>query len=289
MKKQFYLVLYFIAVVALFIGTGFRLRLPHLILLLFPLAFFEKQPKHFLLQWFPFFSIVFVYDSFRSIADNLGGHVNYDLLPLIERKLFFGTLPTIELQKALGGHLRGELGIVLSVFYFGHFVMPIILLYLLWQKDIWAFRKLCFTLALVSLMGFFTFALFPAAPPWLAAQTRFIPPVDHTILFFLKKVRANLPAVYFHMNPNRVAPFPSLHAAYPLILYLCSRKNFPKLSYFLMLNLILVCFAIVLFGEHYVVDLFGGWAYAILSYRSVDLIIRHWKKTSLAAGIAKYG
>lgn len=278
MKKSIWVTAYFAVVIFIFVLSGFRLRLPHLLLLFLPVAFLEKKPKDFLIHWLPFMMIIFAYDSFRSIADNLGRRVDYELLPLLERRICFGVLPTVELQQLFGENLRGAFGITLSLFYFGHFILPIICLYLLWRKNIWSFRRLCFSLALVSFLGFFTFALFPAAPPWLASQEKVIPNTDHTILFLLKALRANLPDIYIYMNPNKVAPFPSLHAAYPLLLFLSCRKEFPKLGSFLLVNLALVSFAIVAFAEHYVVDLLGGWIYAIFAYSSTVFLTKKIQK-----------
>src|SRR5437764_275137 len=45
----------------------------------------------------PFVVILLVYESFRSVADQLNGHVNYYLAPHFD-KLVFGNLPTIYLQ-----------------------------------------------------------------------------------------------------------------------------------------------------------------------------------------------
>src|ERR1700753_3019476 len=43
---------------------------------------------------FPFVAVILVYESFRSFADQLNGHVDYLLAPHMD-KLLFGNLPTV--------------------------------------------------------------------------------------------------------------------------------------------------------------------------------------------------
>ncbi len=47
-----------------------------------------------------FIVVLLIYESFRSIADELNNHVNYSLAPFIDKHLF-GNLPTVYLQNWL--------------------------------------------------------------------------------------------------------------------------------------------------------------------------------------------
>lgn len=257
---------YFSCLVVFLAMTDFHLRLSHLILLMFPLAFLESNPRFFLINWFPFAAVIFIYDSFRGIADELGAKVNYIFLPTVEKLLFGGYIPSVELQRLFYKLLHGWPGHVLAVFYCGHFILPVLFLYILWKRDVHSFRLLCLSLAIVSLLGFCTFALFPTAPPWMTAQKGYLGPVKHLILYHLNLVAITLPDVYVQMNPNPVAAFPSLHTAYPFILYLIASRSFPIFKLLLGLNFLLVCFTIVAFGEHYVVDLIAGIGYGIIAF-----------------------
>lgn len=264
--KDFLIFIYFLFVIVVFTLTEFKLRLSSLVLLALPLAFFEKKPLHFLIQWFPFVAIIFIYDSFRGIADELGARVNYETLPMWEKTLFGLVLPSEYLQNIWGASLRGDLGRFLCFIYFGHFILPLVFLYLLWRKNLSEFRLLCLSLAVVSCLGFITYALFPTAPPWMASAKGIIGPVQHLIVYHLNRLAVHLPTVYMQMNPNPVAAFPSLHTAYPFILCLIASRSFPSLKLLLGLNFLLVCFTIVAFGEHYVVDLIAGVGYGISAF-----------------------
>ncbi|MCH7730562.1 phosphatase PAP2 family protein [Patescibacteria group bacterium] len=234
---------------------------------MFPFALIERRPLKFLYHWAPFYLIIFLYDQFRAIADDLTQSVNFTLLPSLEQSLFGGIIPTVWLQERLLSAAHGALGTVLSFFYLGHFILPVAVLYLLWRKNLSVFRITIGAITLVSILGFITFALFPAAPPWMASLDGTIPKVERLILFHLNQLFTDwLPKLYANLSPNEVAPFPALHAAYPAVLFLASNKYFPRFKWLFLANTLIVSFTIVLFAEHYVIDIIAGWLYAFLSF-----------------------
>ena len=276
------IVLYGVLLFLLAAMARFSLRLSYLIPLLLPLAIIQRNAKQFLVQWSPFYLVIVFYDALRGIADELGARVDYTTLPAIERWLFGGTLPTIWLQAHLNGLLGGWLGWVMTVFYFGHFLLPVAICYMFWRRDRQAFRLTMTSIVLLSLMGFVTFLLYPAAPPWLAGKVGVIPPVTHWITVQLKAMFAwdRLPALYLSMNPNWVAPMPSLHAGYPLALWLCVRRYAPRVGWGLFANAMIVAVMITAFGEHYVIDVLAGWAYAWASVRLTETLLRREPRPS---------
>ena len=260
----------------------FSLRLSYLIPLFLPLAAIQRNAKQFLIQWSPFYMVIVFYDALRGIADELGTRVDYTTLPAIERWCFGGVLPTVWLQTHLNGLLGGWLGRVMTVFYFGHFILPVATCYVLWRRARQAFRLTMSSIVLLSLMAFLTFLLYPAAPPWLASRAGMIPPVTHWIMAQLKTMFAwkALPELYLSMNPNWVAPMPSLHAGYPLTLWLCVRRVWPRGQWWLFANVVVVAVTVVAFGEHYVIDLVAGWGYALVSVWIVQTLLRRERSRS---------
>lgn len=273
LKKSLFC-LYILCVIALICMTGFRLRLSHLIPLLFPLAFIEGKPRKFLTQWAPFYLIILLYDCFRVVAGELATRVEYVRLIQWDQILFFGTIPTIWIQHRFLDALKGIPGHILAIFYFGHFVLPVVCLYWAWRKNQRAYLCCMGCLCVLSLSGFLTFFLFPAAPPWLAADKGLLPPVEKLIMHHIDAISSDLPRVYLEMKSNPVAAFPSLHAAYPLLWLLCGWKYFPKKTVlFFLINVFAVALAIVSFGEHYVVDVLAGWLYAAVSYLATERVL----------------
>jgi membrane-associated phospholipid phosphatase len=72
--------------------------------------------------------------------------------------------------------------------------------------------------------------------------------------------------VFYGVNPNAVAAFPSLHAGYPFLSFLVLRRQFGRAGWLALPYAAGVWWAIVFLGDHYVVDVIAGIAYAWAAY-----------------------
>ena len=72
--------------------------------------------------------------------------------------------------------------------------------------------------------------------------------------------------VFYGVNPNGVAAFPSLHAGYPFLAFLVLRKAFGAWGWLALAYAAAVWWAIVFTGDHYVVDVLAGIGYATVAY-----------------------
>jgi hypothetical protein len=131
--------------------------------------------------------------------------------------------------------------------------------------------------------GFVTYLLLPVGPPWYAAQHGFLPgPNGAPAISYLKSSAFDDIARFFgfqgnylysytmyDINPNDVAAFPSLHAAYPTLAFLFARRAFGRIGYLMIGYAACVWFAVVYLGDHYLVDVLGGIAYAAVAYWAV--------------------
>lgn len=226
-----------------------------------------QQALAMLLRFGPFVFILLVYESFRSIADQLNTHVNYTLAPHIDR-LLFGNLPTVYFQDWLWhGQVRWY-DFALYLPYMLHFVLPIILGLLVWktrQKHYWPIIN---TYLVSSFMAFFTFLLFPAAPPWLATQNQVIEPITRISSDVWAKLGINdFPSFYNEITPNIVAAVPSLHAVWATLFSIFIFKLYGR-----RWGLVSLVYPAVIFigtvyqGEHYAFDIIAGAAYALVAY-----------------------
>ena len=77
--------------------------------------------------------------------------------------------------------------------------------------------------------------------------------------------------VYTHLVGNPVAAFPSMHAAYPTLVFLFLWERWKVAALVWLPVTLIIWFAIVYLGHHYVVDVLGGIAYAVVGY----LLLRH--------------
>src|SRR3989304_390428 len=181
---------------------------------------------------------------------------------------FAGHLPTEVLQDRFyqAGQVRWY-DIGATIMYFLHFPLPLVAAFFLWLKDKSQYYRFIVALLALSFAGFVTFLLFPAAPPWYAANEGLISvtkitdlAVDHL------EWNWNLSYYYSHLNPNQVAAIPSLHAAYPALVLLALRRYNRKLFWWLLPYPLLVWLSIVYLGEHYAIDVIAGVIYAAAAY-----------------------
>ena len=243
------------------------------------------RARAFLKRFVPFIGLLLVYDSFRGIADNLNHYVHFQEMIDFDLFVFGGVLPTEWLQQQWW---HGSVQWYDFYFYFlytMHFVTPVILALLIWWKRDSLYWPYMWGFVLLSFAGFVTYVVFPAAPPWMAAEHGLIAPI-HRIssdIWYAMGI-TNFSEVYSKLSPNEVAAVPSLHAAYPTLLTLFAGKAFGfRRLWWLWLYPASIWLGIVYLGEHYVVDALLGALYAYGAYRGV-LAIAHWKR---AGGFAR--
>ncbi len=140
-------------------------------LLCFSLSDLRGYARGVVLEWLPFIGLLIAYDSLRGSAGHLFG-VHY--LPQIQadQGLFGGTVPTVTLQHWLWhGHVVWY-DVIVCLVYLTHFFATPVLAAVLWKVDRQRFRTLHRLVAALSFAGLATYALYPAAPPWMAARGR---------------------------------------------------------------------------------------------------------------------
>lgn len=207
-------------------------------------------------------------------------------------KAIFRNLPTNSLQSLLNPngvvHWYDYLG---TLVYMSHFIVPMVIGFLFWSKDREYFKSYFLALLLLSYAAFITFIIFPAMPPWMAAQNGFIPEVtkvmDKVFLSFPRPV--DLPSVYKFVGVNLVAAVPSLHAAYPLLTLLFLVRKYKAKGLLILPYLLGVWFSIIYFGEHYVFDIVAGALYAVIIFILVTKWDTVWRNVTFPIHLLKGG
>lgn len=120
-------------------------------------------------DWLPFGAVLVAYDLTRGAAELLGRPTEWHLQLDFDRWLF-RVDPTVWLQS----HLKEpfppwwEMGV--SLVYVSYFLVPCAVAGVLWLRDRAAWRRFAFQFVVISFLGLIGFIVFPAAPPWAAAQ-----------------------------------------------------------------------------------------------------------------------
>jgi membrane-associated phospholipid phosphatase len=237
-------------------------------------AFFIGRGVKFVRDWLPLVLLLFAYEAMRGIVWQLNTQVHFMAPILAEKTLFLGLLPTLELQRLFFNPAVIQWHDFAAAFFYSlHFIAPLFFAFFLWTRDRKLYQKFALSLVLVSYAALMTFLLFPVAPPWLAAEQGFLPHVEQ-VLFAIHEVypMLALKTAYVLVNANPVAAIPSLHAAYPFLIFLFAFRHYGKRAWPLAALPLGIGFSIVYLGEHYVVDLLAGLFYVLVVYFLVEKI-----------------
>jgi len=217
-------------------------------------AAYGKWTRRFVKEWFPFISLILTFEAMRTVS----GAMQANELVSAERTVF-GTLPTLVVQQLCRTPFLDYLG---TFFYSLHFIIPTAFAFVLWKfcpREYW--RYICAFL-LCSYAALITSALYPTAPPYEAGVgvVRVLLQVDHQVGVPFYHTLFD----FFEANPN--AAFPSLHSAYPWLVSLYSFKIKRTKALPVLVLPVGIWFSAVYLGEHYVIDVIGGIAYATCAY-----------------------
>lgn len=227
--------------------------------------------RQFIFDFVPFLLLFFAYEVMRGFAAKTGFPA-HDLSGL-ERLVFLGRVPTLDLQSAL--YRPGRVGLfdlAGMFFYFMHFVLPVAVGFVFWLHSRERYWRFVAALLVLSFLAFVTFLFFPSAPPWLQFPHEVHKISDETVAklgldYFVSPV-------YQHLNPNRYAAFPSLHAAYPGLAAVYAWGAHRRLALLLVAWTGCVWFSVVYLGEHYVVDALDGVVYLAAAIVLVEIARR---------------
>lgn len=223
----------------------------------------------FVLELDPFIFFFLGYELLRGLIPYVVKNVHILLMIRID-KFIFGFLPTVKLQ-TLFYHPPNFAwyDYLATVIYLFHVFVPVVAGYFFWLKDKELFKDYALGFLILCYSTFITYVLFPAMPPWLASARGYIPPIYQiTTLVEAHFLPGNLPlsTVYTAVGTNPVAAIPSLHAAFPFLVFLFVWKKYPKVSLLIVPYVVAVWLAVIYLGEHYFTDVALGVVYATLAF-----------------------
>ncbi len=274
----------FIAAGYLFLSwllIGFRSDQVYLVLL-FSFFYFLSWPTRKFITGFSIFFIFWIVFDYMKAFPNYHYHtVHIESLYEAEKK-YFG----IQVQgniltpnEYLQQHSNTFLDILTGLFYLCWVPVPLAFATYLFFKNRMAFLHFSLSFLMVNLLGFLIYYLYPAAPPWYVQQHgfNFIPAtpgntggLEKFDIFFGTGIFRSL----YSKSSNVFAAMPSLHSAYPLLVF------FYGLKY--KLGRINILFAVIMFGiwfsavytsHHYIWDVLAGIFCAFLSIAGFQWLV----------------
>jgi hypothetical protein len=241
------------------------------------------------------YSVMWVaYDETRGIADRFGAPLQVDSVIIIDRALFFGITPNVWLQERFysPGQVRWY-DVAASIVYFSHFVVPIVVIAVLWlwNRRQWVrFMRRIATVLALACVGYITL---PTAPPWMAAggddaiRLDSLPPLARPAgrgwdyLGFNSFVRVWETGRDW---VNRTAAMPSLHGAFAMlvVVWLWPHVRRRELRALMLLYPLSMMATLVYLAEHYVIDVLAGWSAVGLSFVAWAAIEERWLNPTAA-------
>jgi hypothetical protein len=192
-----------------------------------------------------------------------------------------GRPPTVTLQRWLfrANDLR-PWDYLVWLTYMSHFFTSFIVAGVLWKRDHARFKRFVALFVGLTFLGYITYVLYPALPPWLAGETGHIAPITRIIPVVWNHVGIHGAAALFTGNDqfdNNIAAMPSLHAAYPMLLLLFFwQRARPAVRAILVGYVLAMAFTLVYTGEHFVLDEIVGWSYAIVTFVVGGRVFDRW-------------
>jgi hypothetical protein len=232
-----------------------------------------------LLDWLPFSAAMICYDLSRWLADRLGPPVRVEWPAQADQWLFGGTVPTMWLQNHF--HTAGVVhwyDVAASLVYFSFFLAVPITMAVLWVRNRRLWQRFTATVVTLSFAALGTYVLFPEAPPWYAAQQGIIGSIDRISSLGWTAIGLRAAGELVDEGQavaNDVAAMPSLHVAYTMLVTLFLLPRVPRWS-----RPLIACYplamglTLVYTGEHWVVDIIAGIAYATVAHFGVAAVAR---------------
>jgi len=234
--------------------------------------------KDYLLHFGPFVVLLVSYDSLRSIVPLINSRVHYFPQINFDRWVGHGTLPTAWLQHLLYHGYLTWYDYYFYILYMCHFLTPLIVALLIWRLRPRLYVRYVLGFVLLSYAGFATYVAFPAAPPWMASDLGLIPHIQQisSDVWWALGIHG-FPSIYEKLDPNNVAAVPSLHAAYPTLMWLYITQAFGRRwGLALVWYPVSMWVGVVYLGEHYVFDVVLGVIYAAVAFATINALANRY-------------
>jgi hypothetical protein len=247
----------------------------------------KRWIKGVFVDWLPFMVILVFYDASRFFSEWIGTQP-HTFPQLRADEILFGTpIPTLGLQHHLHTTAQAH-WYDYAVFgvYMTHFFATLLIAALLWRFAYPKFKRYRTMVIALAGIGFITYVLFPAVPPWMASRMGNLGHTWRIISDVWESMGFQTAAAIFEGNSgfyNRVAAVPSLHAAFPLLFCLffwSTGKWWVRAG--LGLYTLAMAYTLVYTAEHYVSDILLGWVYAAGVFFAVNWVARRRERRAAA-------
>lgn len=216
----------------------------------------------------PFMVAILIYTNLHDMIHFVNPHDVQEWFLQADIWLF-GVEPTLWAQQ----FYRVWLTDVLSFFYASYLPMTVLIPAILYgtKRDADA-RTTLLGIVLCFYAGYILYIAFPAVPPRLYIADQYTHRLEGGVLLSTQRAMVSI------SESSSRAAFPSLHAAITLLTLIYSWRFLRKLFWFLLPQALMLLTATIYLRHHYIVDLFAGFALALLSYFFSPACERGWER-----------
>ncbi|WP_422268916.1 phosphatase PAP2 family protein [Mycobacterium sp.] len=269
-------------------------------------------------DWLPFALVLVLYDLSRGAADMLGAPALWRFQPDADRRLFFGTVPTVWLQERIKMPQPPWWEVIISSIYMSFFILPYAVAGVLWLYNRTDWAAFVRRFVALSFAAVAVYVVVPAAPPWAAARCTAADiasgPSNPPCMYrgaagvpdggLLGAVHMSQPGAHqfveristrgwgtLHLQSagalvnsgqasvNLVAAIPSLHAALTAMISIFLWRRVKRgWRPLLVAYPLAMAFVLVYSAEHFVVDILLGWALAAAVSALLGLLDSWWSR-----------
>ena len=240
--------------------------------LVLPFIGLATKSKEFLKNSALIIAVLLTYESLQGITGTLVHSGSVVSLAWVDQALV-GSNFAADVQTMFSSSATT---FVSTMFYGLHAFLIIIAFVLFWFKDRAIYRGYTYSLVITSYLALLTFVVLPTSPPWLAGTAQnLLKTGDKMFPTAFQAVQA----VLLSGESDVVAAFPSLHAAYVTLFSIFMFKLGRKYGVASLPIAGGVYFSIIYLGQHFLVDLLGGLAYAGISVYAVERVMARRQKS----------
>ncbi|MFT2010731.1 phosphatase PAP2 family protein [Pontibacter sp. 13R65] len=250
-----------------FLLVGFKTDQLVLVVLVNSLYFLTPITRKFVTGFSIFIVFWLLYDYMKALPNYWFNQVHIQDLYLAEKAVFgirAGEAVLTPNEYWLQ-HSHAFLDVLSGAFYLTWVPVPLAFATFLFFRNRRQFAYFSLTFLLVNLLGFVVYYLYPAAPPWYTQQFGFdfiaaTPGNTAGLSRFDSFFGVTIFHALYAKGSNVFAAMPSLHSAYPLIVFYYAIKNKLGLVANIVFGIITagIWFAAVYTSHHYVLDVLAG-------------------------------
>lgn len=237
-------------------GVLFSFSLGIFAMALLPVVAVVGRFKQFVRELTPFLVLLLSYEALQGVAGSLSVVPVIHATGSVGRTVHYGFLEAV--QSAL---LSPDLTDAMTILYGLHFPLIIASAVLLWYSNKILYKRYMYSLVACSYASLLFYVLAPSAPPWYSGVVTNL--LTNTgAQGGASNIFSGLISIGNLMESDRLAAFPSLHAAYVALFGYFTIK-LKKIYGLVSIPIVAgILFSTIYLGQHYIIDLVAGVAIA---------------------------